>query len=176
MVKGNGNTPEGQGSVLAALECSGGERSEPERNGGAANTAVEHHAGNGRVAPDPEVLEKPKRRRFSAEYKARIVREADSCTAPGQIGALLRREGLYSSQLVTWRKVYRHGVQSALTDNKRGRKQRISPIERENEHLRTKVACLERRLQQTEAIIEIQKKISAMAEIPLKSIESEESD
>ena len=176
MEKGDERKAEGQGFNLVALECSGGERSEPERNGGAANTAVGHPRGNGRVAPDPEVLEQPKHRRFSAEYKARIVREADSCTAPGQIGALLRREGLYSSQLVTWRKAYRHGVQSALTDNKRGRKQRISPIERENERLRTKVACLERRLQQTEAIIEIQKKISEMAGIPLKSIESEESD
>lgn len=176
MVKGNGNKTEVRGSVLGALERSGGERSEPERSGGAPKTAAGARRASGIISPDTEVLEKPQRRRFSAEYKARIVQEADSCTEAGQVGALLRREGLYSSYLTVWRKAYRQGVKAALTDNRRGRKQRLSPVEQENERLRKQMIRLERRLQQAEAIIEIQKKISEIAGIPLKNIETEENE
>ncbi|MBW2092475.1 MAG: helix-turn-helix domain-containing protein [Deltaproteobacteria bacterium] len=115
MVKGNGNKAEVRGSVLGALE----------RSGGAPKAAAGHRRVRGIISPDTEVLEKPQRRRSSAEYKARIVQEADSCTEAGQIGALLRREGLYSSYLTVWRKAYRQGVKAALTDNKRGRKLRL---------------------------------------------------
>ena len=72
--------------------------------------------------PDPEVVPKAKRRKFSAEYKLRILDEADKCTEPGQIGALLRREGLYSSHLTTWRRQRGQGVLEALSPKKRGRK------------------------------------------------------
>src|SRR5215218_5926389 len=64
--------------------------------------------------PDPELVERPRRRRFSAEYKLAIVREADACTQPGEIGALLRREGLYSSHLVEWRRARDAGALKAL--------------------------------------------------------------
>lgn len=73
------------------------------------------------VPPDPEVPERPQRRRFSAELKLAILREADACTEPGQIGALLRREGLYSSHLVDWRRQREAGTLEALS-GRRGRK------------------------------------------------------
>ena len=82
------------GPVWAGSERSGGERSEPPRSGEPAQTAARQA---GRVSCNPEVSERPVRRRFTAEYKERIVREAEGCTQSGQIGALLRREGLYSS-------------------------------------------------------------------------------
>ena len=77
----------------------------------------------GKASPpkvDPEVEAKPERRQFTAEYKRRILEEADACTEPGQIGALLRREGLYSSNLVHWRKLRAEGALKALTPKKRG--------------------------------------------------------
>jgi transposase-like protein len=72
-------------------------------------------------APDPEVEGRPRRRSFSAEYRLRILKEADACTQPGEIGALLRREGLYSSHLVDWRRQRELGTLQAL-GTKRGRK------------------------------------------------------
>ncbi len=113
--------------------------------------------------PDPEVKEKKGRRFFSVEYKVRIVKEAQACTKPGEIGALLRREGLYSSQLGEWRKQYQQGQRP----KKRGRKEslpnplapRVCQLEKENQEL-------QRRLKQAEAIIEAQKKICAIFELP----------
>jgi len=72
--------------------------------------------------PDPEVVPQAKRRQFTAEYKLRILKEADNCTEPGQVGALLRREGLYSSHLTTWRRQRAKGQFEGLSPNKRGRK------------------------------------------------------
>jgi transposase len=123
--------------------------------------------------PDPEVREKPERRRFTASYKERIVREADACTEKGQIGALLRREGLYSSQLTEWRKQYRQGALAALKDDKRGRP-KVNPLQEENEKLQRRVERLEHRLQQAETIIEAQKKIAAILGNPPASRESDE--
>ena len=126
------------------------------------------------MPPDPEVSEKGRRRRFTAEYKIRIVREADGCTQPGQIRALLRREGLYSSQLVhTWRAQYREGACRALRDDHRGRKRKRSLLEEENKRLRNQVARLERRLNQAGTIIEFQKTISEVLGIPLSGPESD---
>ena len=76
----------------------------------------------GRVSPSPEVLERPVRRRFTVEYKAKILAEADACTEAGQFGELLRREGLYSSHLTTWRRQRDEGVLAGLTPKRRGRK------------------------------------------------------
>ncbi len=109
--------------------------------------------------PDPEVVPKAKRRKFSAEYKRRILEEADNCTEPGQIGALLRREGLYSSHLSTWRRQRDQGLVQALSPKKRGRKRKdelereVAKLQRENEQLQTS-------LEQAEMIIEVQKKLS----------------
>ena len=134
--------------------------------------------GNGDVSgtakiPDPEVSSLPKRRRFSADYKARVVEEADACTEAGGIGALLRREGLYSSQLSAWRDQYRRGALRALRDDKRGRKATKHPLEDENEKLRRQNARLAQRLEQAEGIIDIQKKVAAMLGIPLNSVEND---
>ena len=157
---------------FGVLEWSGGERSEPKRNGRTPKSAAVVDRDKPHP-PDPEVLEKPSRRRFTTEYKARIVQEADGCTEMGQVGALLRREGLYSSQLAQWRKQYRAGGYAALGNGKRGRKRKKSALELENERLQRQVSRLESRLEQAEAIIDIQKKASAMLGIPLKALESD---
>jgi len=118
----------------------------------------------------------PKRRRFSAAYKARVVEEAEGCTEPGETGALLRREGLYSSQLSKWRQQYRGGALRALCDDKRGRKATKHPLEDENERLRKQNERLACRLEQAETIIEIQKKVATMLGIPLNSVENEQGE
>lgn len=113
--------------------------------------------------PDPEVPEKARRRRFTASYKLRILEEVDRCTEPGEIGALLRREGLYSSLLSRWRRQREAGAEEALTPKKRGRKarpvdpqaRRVAELERENARLREK-------LEKAETIIEVQKKLSRL--------------
>lgn len=109
---------------------------------------------------DPEVPEKATRRRFTAEYKARIVREADACTEPGEIGALLRREGLYSSSLVEWRRLRDEGGLTGLAPHKRGRKLKHDPQEVENAKLRRENERLAERLRKAELIIAAQKKIA----------------
>ena len=125
--------------------------------------------------PDPEVAEKPQRRRFPAEYKVRLLREADACAEPGEIGALLRREGLYSSHLTEWRRQRELGAWAGLTPKPRGRRgapphpltRRLSELEREKTRL-------QHRLQQAEAIIEVQKKVSELLGIPLNPPGSDE--
>jgi transposase len=114
--------------------------------------------------PDPEVVPRAKRRQFSAKYKLRILSEADQCTQRGEIGALLRREGLYSSHLTTWRKQRDRGQLEGLTPKKRGRKPdpqaaELARLQRENERLQA-------RLEQAETIIEVQKKLSQMLGLP----------
>src|SRR5947207_15723484 len=113
-------------------------------------------AQDGRV-PDPEVPERPRRRRFSAEYKLAIVKEADACSEPGQVGALLRREGLYSSHLVDWRRQRDAGALDAFS-TKRGRP-RPDRKEREIAALRKDNARLRRRLDAAERIIEVRGKV-----------------
>ena len=120
------------------------------------------------------MVEKPKRRRFSAEYQLRIVREADACKAPGEVGALLRREGLYSSLLSAWRRQRDAGALASLRSKKRGPKRkavdpRVSRLERENARLR-------QQLEQAETIIEIQKKVAGILGIPLRTSELDEKD
>lgn len=110
--------------------------------------------------PDPEVAPKAKRRRFNAEYKLRILAEADACTERGAIGALLRREGLYSSHLDKWRKQRDRGALEGLRGQKRGRKldtqaAEIARLVRENEQLRS-------RLERAERIIDVQKKLAEL--------------
>ena len=119
--------------------------------------------------PDPEVIPQAKRRQFSAEYKLRILTEADQCTRRGEIGALLRREGLYSSHLTTWRKQRDQGQLQGLTPQKRGRKP--DPQAAELAQLRRENAQLRRRLEQAELIIDVQKKVAQM--LGLNPVESE---
>ena len=123
--------------------------------------------------PDPEVVPKAKRRQFTAKYKLRIVREADACTEPGQIGSLLRREGLYSSYLSKWRQQQEEGQLQALSSKKRGRKpedpsvEELAQLQRENERLRA-------RLEQAEIIIDVQKKLSKLLGLTTDTTESNE--
>jgi len=109
---------------------------------------------------DPEVKVKPERRQFTAEYKLRILKEADNCTGPGQIGALLRREGLYSSNLTQWRLQRSEGVLQGLAPRKRGPK--VDPLAEENAALRQRIDRLEAELKRAETIIEVQKKVSEL--------------
>ena len=132
--------------------------------------------GRAAAPPDPEVSARPQRRRFTAGYKVGIVEEAEGCREPGEVGALLRREGLYSSQLSKWREQYRTGALQGLRDDKRGRKATKHPLEEENARLRKHNERLAARLEQAETIIEIQKKVAAMLGIPLNSVENEEQD
>jgi transposase len=111
--------------------------------------------------PDPEVVPKAKRRKFTAEYKRRILEEADHCTEPGQIGALLRREGLYSSHLTTWRRQRERGLIQALSPKKRGRK-RKEELEKEVSRLQRENVRLQTSLEQAEMIIDVQKKLSKL--------------
>jgi transposase-like protein len=111
--------------------------------------------------PDPEVVPKAKRRKFSAEYKVRILEEADRCTERGEIGALLRREGLYSSHLSTWRRQRDRGILSGLSPKKRGRKGK-DDLEKELAALRRENKRLQARLEEAEMIIDVQKKLSRL--------------
>lgn len=125
-----------------------------------------------RQVPNPEVPAKAQRRKFTAEYKLRIVREAERCKEPGEIGALLRREGLYSSLLTAWRREVERGARLALGSKKRGPKARVvdprvKELERENARLR-------KRLEHAELIIAVQKKASELLGIPLESPDDDE--
>ena len=127
-------------------------------------------AAGGAERADVEVVAKAERRRFTAEYKRRIVREADRCTRPGEIGALLRREGLYSSHLVTWRAARDRGELEGLSPKKRGpkvappdpRDKRIAEQERE-------ITRWQKRAERAEAFVEVQKKVAALLGTPFES-------
>jgi transposase-like protein len=124
------------------------------------------------VPPNPEVPAKAARRRFTAEYKLRILKQADACTELGKLGELLRREGLYASNLTTWRRQREEGVLSALKPKKRGRKEAVrNPLIEENEKLRRDNERLTERLRRAEIIIDVQKKVSQMLGEPLKTTE-----
>jgi transposase-like protein len=118
--------------------------------------------------PDPEVMEKKPRRIFTGAYKLRILEEADACTKPGEIGALLRREGLYSSHLTTWRRQRDEGLLDALSPKKRGCKpapvnplaRRVAELERENQKLRD-------RIKKAQTIIEVQKNFGTHGDPPI---------
>lgn len=142
------------------------------------SSQLSNHENNGKVErPDPEVLEKPVRRKFTAAYKLEIVEAAERCSEQGQIGALLRREGLYSSQLSTWRNQRQQGQLQALSDNKRGRKATIpQPVQKELEQLRRENQRLRQKMQQAELIIDIQKKASQLMGIPLSPVNYDEPD
>ncbi len=153
-------------SPVEEPERRGDERSETPRSAGSPTGERAPEA----VPPDPEVPARHARRRFTTAYKLAILRNADACTRPGEVGALLRREGLYSSQLVTWRRQRAAG----LSPKTRGRK--ATPVDPRVKTLARENRRLTRRLQQAEALLAFQKKVSELLGIPLKPFVSDEDD
>jgi transposase len=140
-------------------------RREPERSEGDRSAT----SGNTAVRPDPEVVAQAKRRRFTAEYKQRILAAADQAKGTGGIGALLRREGLYSSLLATWRRERDAGVLQALSPQKRGPKSKRDPVAEENQQLRRETQRLTEELRKAEIVIDIQKKVATLLGRPIMS-------
>lgn len=116
---------------------------------------------------DTEVSSKPQRRRFTAEYRRRIVKEAAECTQPGEVGALLRKEGLYSSHLASWRRAAEQGELAALTPRKRGAKPKYDERDRKLADAQREIAKLKARAERAELLVEIQKKVASLLGIPL---------
>ena len=120
------------------------------------------------VVQETEVTPKAKRRRFSAQEKLRVLQLADACTQPGEVGALLRREGLYSSHLAEWRAARTRGELDALAPKKRGRKApKVNPLEKKVIELQCSLAKAEARAKHAEALVELQKKVADLLGIQL---------
>jgi transposase-like protein len=124
--------------------------------------------------PDSEVVARPVRRRFTAEYKRSILDQADLARDSGAIGALLRREGLYSSHLGTWRRQRKQGEFDALKPKKRGPKVVVSPLVKQNREQQAVIARLTKKLKNAELIIEVQKKVAALLGNPIPNIQIDE--
>ena len=137
----------------------GAQRAEGERSAAPTSGAARV------VAPNPELAERAKRRRFRAEYKLRILQQADACSEPGAVGALLRREGLYTSHLAAWRQQREHGALAAL-GRPRGRR-KANPLALENAQLRQRAERAEAELTKAQRVIEVQGKLSALLEAML---------
>jgi len=121
-----------------------------------------------------EVTEKAKRRAFTAEYKRKIVKEAEACKGPGEIGALLRREGLYSSHLTTWRQARDRGelAPGAATKKRGPQPAPVDPRDKKIAEMERQIAKLTTRAERAEAIAEIQNKLAALLERPFPNEES----
>lgn len=164
--RGNGVPQEGHDEAAKRREGSEPSRSEAASSsrGGVADLSP--------VVPDPEIPEKPKRRTFTAEYKLRVLAETDKA-GPGEIGAILRREGLYSSLLVTWRRERERGSLDALTPKKRGPQPKRTAAEKELEKLQRENARLQEELRKAKLIIDVQKKLARMLGSPIEDEPSE---
>ena len=146
----------------------GSAETEGARRATGVSADVPSAAGASAMVPDPEVPDKPKRRRFTAEYKRKVLKQADACTRPGELSALLRREGLYSSSLAAWRAARDRGEIAGLSPKKRGpkpappdpRDRRIAELERETRQFKA-------RAERAEALVEVQKKLSEILGIRL---------
>ena len=146
-----------------------GERSEPER------TTLPD--GGGRLTPDPEVVQRPVRRRFTVDYKQRILTEVAAASDTRTIGRILRREGLYSSHLTNWRKTRDRLQRAALEPQKRGPKPSPkNPLQAENAKLTRENARLNKKLRRAELIIDLQKKVSQILGITLPVLEESDDD
>jgi transposase-like protein len=155
-------------ALLPTAQRREAERSEADRSAAAGNKAAAAPP-----RPDPEVVAGSKRRTFSAEYKLRILAEADSAAAQtGAIGALLRREGLFSSHLTVWRRERQNGILKSLTPHKRGPKSKRIPQEEELQLLRRQNQRLSEELRKAEIIIDVQKKVGTLLGWPLPKEEN----
>lgn len=152
----------------AVLVSPGAERSEAERSDAECSVAP----GETKTMPDPEVVVRAKRRQYTAEYKKRILVEADSAKEPGAIGALLRREGLYSSHLTHWRQQRDLG----LAPHRRGPKPKHDPLSEQVRKLEQQNGQLTQRLARAELIIDVQKKVSLLLGIPMSAVGSDGSN
>ena len=145
-----------------------------ERSGEAANAAGAASPGPRPPVPDSEVIARPRRRSFTAEYKRSILDQADSAQDAGAVGILLRREGLYSSHLTTWKRQRKQGAIDALTPKKRGPKVVVSPLVKQNRDLLADNARLTKKLKNAELIIAVQKKVAALLGNPIPNIQIDE--
>jgi transposase len=170
-VKNNGTAPDSP-VALPAAERREAERSEDDRSGAAGKAVAPAPPTPPR--PSPEVVAYAKRRSFTAEYKLRLLAEIDAATEPGAIGALLRREGLYSSHLVTWRRERQAGILQGLTPHKRGPKSKRNPQAEEMQKLRRENQRLTEELRKAAIVIDVQKKVGALLGWPLPKVDSEE--
>ncbi len=153
--------------LLERMPIRMGTREEEERSG---TPAVVRNLSS---SPDPEVVEKAVRRRFTAEYKLSILEAVARCQ-PGEVGTLLRREGLYSSHLTDWRRQRRAGELSGLAPRKRGRPLRQDPQSRRMAELERENLRLNTRLEQAETIIEVQKKLAKLLGLSLTKPDTDE--
>jgi len=160
-------------TVLPAAARREAERSEADRSGAVGKTVAPEPPTP--TPPDPEVIPAAKRRAFTAEYKLAILAEADAAAAhPGGIGALLRREGLYSSHLVTWRRERQTGMLRGLAPQKRGPKSKRNPQDEELQKLRRENQRLTEELRKAAIVIDVQKKVGALLGWPLPKADREE--
>jgi transposase len=147
----------------------------PEAEGARRATGVAGPAGSSRTTPpDPEVPAKVERRTFTAEYRLRILKQADACKKPGEVGALLRREGLYSSLLTNWRRHREQDARQEMRGRRRGPKPRV--VDPRVKQLEVENRKLQRKLARAETIITLQKKIAEILGIPLKPLDIDETD
>jgi len=171
-VKNNGMSSTSP-TVLPAAERREDERSENDRSTAAGKTVAPDPPATPR--PNPEVVADARRRSFNGEYKRRILAELDSAAGqPGAIGALLRREGLYSSHLATWRRERQAGILKGLTPHKRGPKSKRNPQEEEMQKLLRENRRLTEELRKAAIVIDVQKKVGALLGWPLPKADPEE--
>jgi transposase-like protein len=153
------------GGSAVAERSEGSPPGEPKRSGATAEAGA---AAGSSSRPDSEVVAKAKRRTFSTEYKIRILEEVDAAAlTPGGVGALLRREGLYSSHLTSWRRDRQAGILEAMKPRKRGPRSECNPMEEEVQKLRRQVGQLTEKLRKAEIIIDVQKKVAALLGNPI---------
>ena len=147
--------PASQGTGIfdsAGADRSGGEREAPR--------------------PNPEVLARAKRRTYTGEYKQKVLAEADAARGSGEIGAVLRRHGLYSSHLTKWRQERKSGILEGLAPQKRGPKSKANPLTAENQKLRRDNERLADRLRKAEIVIDVQKKVAMLLGLPIADPEA----
>jgi transposase len=170
--KKNGISP--TASFMPDAERKEAERSEADWSAASGSIGANPVPPQPAPAPNPEVVADAKRRTFALEYKMRILAEADAAKdQPGAVGALLRREGLYSSHLTTWRKEREAGVRRALTPKTRGPKPKLDPQQEQIRRLRRENEKLTEALRKAELIIEVQKKVGTLLGWPLPECDSE---
>ena len=155
----------GEMDVVVGLEAEGARRATAASGSTTTSRATD---------PDPEVPATVQRRRFSAEYRLRILKQADACKTAGERGALLRREGLYSSLLTNWRRQREQGALQEMRGRRRGPKPR--PVDPRMKQLEAENRRLQRKLQRAETIISLQKKVAEILGIPLKPLDIDETD